>query len=37
VLPKTFLVVPFPLVSEASLDESKRYEKFVGSSFVSPK
>jgi DNA-binding transcriptional regulator YhcF (GntR family) len=34
-LPKTFLIVPFALVSESSLDEMKRYEQFVGSSFVS--
>jgi DNA-binding transcriptional regulator YhcF (GntR family) len=36
-LPKAFLIVTFPLVSEASLDELKRYEQFVAGSFVSPK
>ena len=29
-LPKTFLIVPFPLVSESSLDELKHYEQFIG-------
>jgi DNA-binding transcriptional regulator YhcF (GntR family) len=30
-LPKTFLIVPFALVSEGSLDELKHYEKFIAS------
>jgi GntR family transcriptional regulator len=29
-LPKAFRVVPFPPVSEPSLEELKRYEQFVG-------
>jgi DNA-binding transcriptional regulator YhcF (GntR family) len=36
-LPKIFLIVPFPLVSETSLDELKRYEQFIGSAVVSSK
>jgi DNA-binding transcriptional regulator YhcF (GntR family) len=36
-LPKTFLHVPFLLVSEASLEELKRYEQFIGSAVVSEK
>jgi DNA-binding transcriptional regulator YhcF (GntR family) len=36
-LPKSFLIVPFPLVSEASLEELKRYEQFIGSAVVSSK
>jgi DNA-binding transcriptional regulator YhcF (GntR family) len=36
-LPKTFLIVPFLLVSEASLEELKRYEQFIGSAVVSEK
>jgi len=36
-LPKTFLIVPFPLVSETSLDELKRYEQFIGATLASSK
>jgi hypothetical protein len=35
VLPKTFLVVPFPLVSGSSLDELKRYQQFIAAPPVS--
>jgi len=34
-LPKTRLVVPFPLVARASLVELKRYEEFIGGPAVS--
>jgi hypothetical protein len=34
-LPKPFLIVPFALVSETSLDELKRYEQFVAGPLVS--
>jgi len=33
-LPKSVLVVPFPLVSEGSLDELKRFEEFICSPLV---
>lgn len=36
-LPKSFLVVPFPLVSELSLDELRRYEQFIGATRSSSK
>jgi GntR family transcriptional regulator len=36
-LPKTFLIMPFPLVSETSLDELKRYEQFIGATLASSK
>jgi DNA-binding transcriptional regulator YhcF (GntR family) len=36
-LPKTFRIVPFPLVSESSLDELKRYEQFIGNPVASSK
>jgi hypothetical protein len=34
-LPKTFLIVPFPLVSESSLDELRRYEQFIEGPLIS--
>ena len=34
-LPKTFLIVPFPLVSESSLDELRRYEQFIERPLIS--
>jgi GntR family transcriptional regulator len=34
-LPKTFLVVPFELMAEASLDELKRYEQFIAGPQIS--
>lgn len=34
-LPKTFLVVPFALVAEASIDELKRYEQFIAGPAIS--
>jgi len=34
-LPKTFLIVPFPLISETSLEELKRYEQFIAGPAVS--
>lgn len=33
-LPKTFRALPFPLVSEASLNELRRYEQFIRSPFA---
>jgi GntR family transcriptional regulator len=33
-LPKTFRVLPFPLVSETSLSELRRYEQFIRSPFA---
>jgi len=37
-LPKAFTVVPFPLVSEASVDELRGYEQFIaGPQISSPK
>jgi GntR family transcriptional regulator len=33
-LPKTFRALPFPLVSEASLSELRRYEQFIRSPFA---
>ncbi len=33
-LPKTFRIVPFPLVSEASLTELRRYEQFIRNPLV---
>ena len=33
-LPKTFRALPFPLVSEASLNELRRYEQFISSPFA---